>query len=67
LSRLFANWHNLAPEYRTATPVADGYVTEIRYGEKAVVVYDGAKDVPELFNQAREKLETTARQLRAAK
>ena len=67
LTRQFAGWESLSFEYRPATPIADGYITQIRHGDKSITVYDGAKDVPELFIRARERLEQIARQARGSK
>jgi hypothetical protein len=65
LARLFEGWEKLADHYPAAQGAADDFVTEIRYGDKTVVASDAARNMPDQFVRAKQRLELLVRDLRA--
>jgi hypothetical protein len=65
LARLFEGWEKLDGHYPADRGAADDFVTEIRYGEKIVIASDAARNLPEQFLRARQRLESLVRNLPA--
>lgn len=65
LARLFEGWEKLGDTYPAERGSADDFVTEIRYGDKAVTASDAARNVPEQFLRVKQRLESLVRNLPA--
>jgi len=65
LARVFEGWEKLSEKYPAPQGVSGAGVVEIKYGQKAVSASEAARDVPEEFLLARERLEMLVRDLPA--
>ena len=63
LVRVFENWDKLHTSYLAADDSASAPATTIIYGEKKVTVSDSAKEIPDDFNLARQRIELFSRDL----
>ena len=66
-ARMFEGWDKLQDKYPGPKGTADAASIEIKYGQKAIVASESAKNLPEQFVQARMRLESLPKELPAAK
>jgi hypothetical protein len=67
LVRVFENWERLHASYAAAEDSTGAPVTTIIYGEKKVTVSDAAKEIPDDFTLARQRIELLVRDLTPAR
>jgi hypothetical protein len=66
-ARLFENWDKLQDNYPAQKGVPDAGTVAISYGQKTVAASEAAKNLPDQFIQARQRLEALPRELPATR
>lgn len=67
LARIFEGWDKLQDNYAGPKGSPDAPIIEIKFGQKTVTASEAAKNLPDPFIQARQRLEALPRELPATK